>query len=163
MASLINRKPFVKIDDEYISLRELSKTMHSDPKTIKKYMAEMGWHFPFKRKDKDLIISYVNKRKEENKQLILNKPAETSDETSETVVQEKEEIPEQGPIDKLIQEKKDYGYHVSIRGSLGWIVVHIGPKDEMESWHKLFLRNDIESKVDENQKILMAYDRNLNS
>lgn len=159
MASLINRKPFVKIDDEYISLRELSKTMHSDPKTIKKYMAEMGWHFPFKRKDKDLIISYVNKRKEESKQLVINKPAEIS----ETVVQEKEEIPEQGPIDKLMQEKKDYGYHVSIRGMLGWIIVHIGPRDEMEAWHRLFLRNDIESKVEENQKILMAYDIGLNS
>lgn len=160
MASLIHRS----IDEEYISLRELAKEIHADPRTIKNYMAEMGWHFPILRKDKDVIINYIIKRKEEKKsgnripqpvKSVNQSVSEQSEKEIESTVKEK------SPVEKLIEEKKDYGYHVSIRGRLGWIVVHIGPRDEMEAWHRLFLRNDIESKVDENQKLLMAYDIGL--
>lgn len=159
----INRK--IEIS-EYVSLKELSKEVHSDPRTVKVYMAEMGWHFPILRKDKDVIINYIIKRKEEKKsgnripQPIKSVDQSVSEQSGEEI---EGAAKEKSLVEKLIEEKKDYGYHVSIRGRLGWIVVHIGPRDEMEAWHRLFLRNDIESKVEENQKILMAYDMGLNS
>lgn len=153
MAKLISKK----IDEEFVSLRELGQELHADPRTIKTYMSEMGWHFPFRRKDKDIIINYVNRRRKEKK--IENEHSCIEKPVDEAVKKADDDVIS---VEKFIKKKKDYGYHVSIRGRLGWIVVHIGPKEEMEAWQNLFLRNDIESKVDENQKILMAYDMNLN-
>jgi hypothetical protein len=149
---LINRKKS-DVDEKFVSLSEIAREVHADPRTVKVCMAEMGWHFPFLRKDKNLVISYILEKRAKKKSSKKAKNVPSEEKISET----------DGNVELLMKRNEDYGWHVSVRGKLGWIVIHIGSKEEMESWHKLFLRNEIESKVEENQKILMAYDVGLNS
>ena len=154
---LINRKKS-DVDEKFVSLSEIAKEVHADPRTVKACMAEMGWHFPFLRKDKNLVISYILEKRAKKKSSKKAKNVPSEEKASGT----EGKFPDDN-VELLMKRNEDYGWHVSVRGKLGWIVVHIGPKEEMESWHKLFLRNEIESKVEENQKILMAYDVGLNS
>jgi len=166
---LINRKK-VDVEEEFVSLREIAREVGCDPKTVRNRINDNGWHFPIERKFKAEVVAYLKELKKSGWDKSLTKSAEVpkveakSEEKpyydGERLVmpKEKEVLP-----DTVFNSKQNYGWHVSVRGKLGWIVIHVGPKEEMESWHKLFLRNDIESKVEENQKILMAYDIGLNS
>lgn len=169
---LINRKK-ADVEEEFVSLREIAREVGCDPKTVRNRINDNGWHFPIERKFKAEVVAYLkdmkklgwDKKARPVKKVLANvvteEPDVPSEETSEKTCREasaKDIVP-----DTVFNSKKNYGWHVSVRGKLGWIVIHVGPKEEMESWHKLFLRNEIESKVEENQKILMAYDIGLNS
>ena len=142
------------MDKDHIGIKELSREVHSDSRLVKFYIEQMGINPPYLMKDKERIIEYVLDHKRDGTyKRIRNKTRSVNPSKKLTV---NEDIPT--TVDELVAERnRDYKWHVSIKGLYGWIVIHIGTKDEMEGWARLLRHNDIECRVEENTRLLMAY------
>lgn len=146
-------------EKKFVTKKELMAEVWLSYAPLTKYMKRIGKEKVL-REEKKTVIAQLLAQKAENGRCCRKKSGETRREkarktccpvpkpkTEKTVMksgQRKKPAPVSAP-------SEDFGWHVSIWGKKGWLVVRAGTKDEIDAWAAMLVDNGIMAEARRNE------------